>query len=211
MSGPSRAWGLVRQTGLVWAWLVAAGLGCHTEAQEAGEGRLSVRWTGPDTAAFSSRAVAEWCASLHLLEIRAVAGDTGAGIVLHPADTVAPGVYPVRRPDVPDSTGPPSAAVALRWFSKTTIMGYQGDSGRVTVERAPDGSLAGRFAVGARPLVTGARLAATGTFEDLRIVAAPVTCVGREPGDTAGRDTTGRDTTGRDTIGADEAPPDASD
>lgn len=201
MSRPSRVRAFVRQRGLVWAWLVAGGLGCHPESQGTVDGRLSVRWTGPDTASFSSRAVAEWCASLHLLEIRAIAGDTGAGIVLYPADTIGPGVYPVQRPEGPDSTRPPSAAVALRWFSKTTIMGYQGDSGRVTVERTPDGSLAGRFAVGARPLVTGARLAATGTFEDLRIVTAPSTCAGREPRDSAGRGTTG----------ADEAEPDTSD
>jgi hypothetical protein len=201
MSRHSRARAFVRQTALIWAWLVGGGLGCHSKSQDAGEGRLSVRWTGPDTAAFSSRAVAEWCASLQLLEIRAVAGDTGTGIVLYPADTIVPGVYPVHLPGEADSTKRPSAVVALRWFSKTTIMGYQADSGRVTVERTPDGSLAGRFAVAARLLVAGARLAATGTFEDLRIVAAPVTCAGRGPGDTAGRDTTG----------ADEAEPDTSD
>lgn len=186
---------------LVWRWLVVGALACHPDAQGAGEGRLSARWTGPDTAAFSSRAVAEWCAALHLLEIRAVAGDTGAGIVLYPADTIRPGVYPVHRPDLADTARPPTAALALRWFSKTTIMGYQSDTGRVTIERTPDGSLAGRFAVGARPLVAGARLTATGTFEDLRIVAAPVRCAGRQPRDAARRDTTG----------ADEARPDTRD
>jgi hypothetical protein len=134
--------------------------------------------------------MAEWCASLHLLEIRAVAGDSGVGLVLYPADTIEPGVYPVRRPDVADTSRPPSAALALRWFSKTAIMGYQADTGRVTIERTPDGSLAGRFGIGARPLVTGARLRATGTFEGLRIVTAPPTCAGRQPGDTARADST---------------------
>jgi hypothetical protein len=185
----------------VFTAVVAGALGCRPESQGDGGGRLSIRWTGPDTVELSSPAVAEWCASLHLLEIRALVGDTGTGIVLYPADTIGPGVYPIRRPDVADTTRPPAAAVALRWFSKTTIMGYQGDSGRVTVERTPDGTLAGRFAVHARPLVTGARLSATGTFEALRVATAPVTCAGRQPPDTAGRDTTG----------ADEAPPDTSD
>jgi hypothetical protein len=190
-----------RRAGPAWAWLLAGALGCHTEAQSAAEGRLSVRWTGPDTAAFSARAVAEWCGSLHLLEIRATAGDTGLGIVLYPVDTIMPVAYPVRRPDLADTTRPPAAAVALRWFSQTTIMGYQGDSGRVTVERTPDGSLAGRFAIGARPLVTGTRLTASGTFEDLRVVTAPATCAGRQPGDTAVPDTSG----------ADDPEPDSSD
>jgi hypothetical protein len=185
-----RARAVARLMGLAWIWLVASTLGCQPGTQGAAAGRLSIRWTGPDTASFASPAVAEWCASLHLLEIRAVAGDTGAGIVLYPADSVGPGVYLVRRPDVADTTRPPSAAVALRWFSKTTIMGYQADSGRVTVERTPDSRLAGRFAIGARPLVTGARLTASGTFEDLRVVTAPVTCAGRQAGDTVKRDTT---------------------
>jgi hypothetical protein len=197
----SRLRAVARWTALGGPWLVAAGVfGCHADAR-GDEGRLSARWTGPDTAAFSARAVAEWCSSLHLLEIRAIAGDTGMAIVLYPADTVKAGTYPVRRPDRADTTRPPSAAVALRWFSKTTIMGYQSDTGRVNVERTADGSLAGRFAVGARPLVAGARLTATGTFEDLRIVTAPPTCAGRHPPDT----------THRDTMPTGEAEPDTSD
>ena len=191
MKRPSRL--LARHAAPAWRWLLAGALGCSSAPRGGAEGHLSVRWTGPDTAAFSSRAVAEWCASLHLLEIRAVAGDSGMGLALYPADTIEPGTYPVRRPDVADTTRPPAASVALRWFSKTTIMGYQADTGRVTVERTPDGSLAGRFTIGARPLVTGARLNATGTFEDLRIVTAPAACAGRPAGDTAGRDSAGRD------------------
>jgi hypothetical protein len=190
MNRRDRAWRLARPARLLRACLAAVAFACHPESGGPAEGHLAVRWTGPDTAAFSSSAVAEWCASLHLLEIRAVAGDTGMGIVLYPADTITPGVFPVRRPDVADTTRPPSAAVALRWFSKTMIMGYQGDTGRVTVERTPDGTIAGRFAIGARPLVTGARLSATGTFDGLRLATAPVTCAGWPPGDTAGHDST---------------------
>jgi hypothetical protein len=48
--------------------------------------------------------------------------------------------------------------------------------------------------------VTGARLTASGTFEDLRIVTAPVACAGRQAGDTA-----------RDTTRPDEAAPDTPD
>jgi hypothetical protein len=201
MSRRLRARAVARHAGLIWPWLLAGALGCRSAAPSGAEGRLSVRWTGPDTATFSSRAVAEWCASLHLLEIRAIAGDSGIGLVLYPADSVQAGAYPVRRPNTADTARSPSAAVALRWFSKTAILGYQADTGRVTVERTPDGSLAGRFAIGARPLVTGARLNATGTFEDIRIMSAPPACAGRAPGDTTGRDSTG----------AGEPEPDSSD
>jgi hypothetical protein len=102
---------------------------------------------------------------------------------------------------VADTTLPPSAAVALRWSSRTTIMGYQADSGTVTVERTPDARLAGRFTIHARPLGTGSLLRGNGSFEGLRIVAAPAACAGRQHGDTTRRDTTG----------AGEAEPDSSD
>jgi hypothetical protein len=176
---------------------VAAGLGlfalgavgCTSKAEAPRGPRVSVRWTGADTASFSASAVAEWCASLHLLEIRAVAGDTGVGIALYPPDTIDAGRYPIRRPDVADTALPPSAALALRWFSRTTVMGFQGDSGSLMLERRPDGTLGGRFTAGARPLVTGAPLHATGTFDGLRVVTAPRDCAGRPPADTARADT----------------------
>ena len=159
--------------------------GCTGKAEAPRGPRVSVRWTGADTASFSARAVAEWCAPRHLLEIRAVAGDTGVGIALYPPDTVDAGRYPIRRPDVADTILPPSAAVALRWFSQTTVMGYQGDSGSVILERRPDGTLGGQFTAGARPLVTGRRLHASGTLDGLRVVAAPSDCAGRPPADSA--------------------------
>jgi hypothetical protein len=115
-------------------------------------------------------------------------GDTGLGIALYPPDTLDAGPYPVRRPDLADTALPPSAAVALRWFSQTTVMGYQGDSGRVTLEREADGSLAGRFNVGARPFVTGSRLHLTGQFEGVRVMPAPARCVGRSVKDSTRAD-----------------------
>ena len=65
------------------------------------------------------------------------------------ADTIEAGEYPVRAPDVADTTRRPSAAIGLRWFSQTSVMGFQGDSGGVTLERRADGSLSGRFTAGA--------------------------------------------------------------
>jgi hypothetical protein len=178
------------------SWVAAAGLGlfvagaasCGSKAEAPRGSRVSVRWTGADTASFSASAVAEWCAALHLVEIRAVAGDTGVGIALYPPDTIDAGMYPIRRPDGADTTRQRSAAVALRWFSKTTVMGFQGDSGSLTLERRSDGTLGGRFAAAARPLVTGARLRVTGTFDGLRVVPAPNDCAGQPPADSARAD-----------------------
>jgi hypothetical protein len=42
--------------------------------------RLTARWTGSDTSAFSAPVVGEWCAPLRLLQIRAVIGDTGLAL-----------------------------------------------------------------------------------------------------------------------------------
>ncbi|MGH7513029.1 MAG: hypothetical protein ACREOQ_08915 [Gemmatimonadales bacterium] len=176
------------------AWGAA---GCTSKAEAPRGPRVTVRWTGADTASFSARAVAEWCAPLHLLEIRAVAGDTGVGMVLYPPDTIDAGRYPIRRPDLADTMLPPSAALALRWFSQTTVMGFQGDSGSLMLERRPDGSLGGRFNAGARPLVTGTRLHATGTFDGLRVVPAPSDCAGRPSADSANADTAQPDTGAR--------------
>ena len=183
-------------------WVLALGTaGCGRESEAPRGARLSVQWAGADTAGFSARAVTEWCASMRMLEIRGVAGDTGVGIALYPHDTVEAGIYPIRRPEVADSTLRPSAAVAFRWFSQTMVMGFQSDSGHLTLERRPDGTLAGRFAVGAHPLVTGARLRATGSFDGLRVVAAPDDCAGKPPADSASADT----------ASAGEAPADSTD
>jgi hypothetical protein len=183
---------MARRTTAALLALLALGAGCRREAEQRGA-RLSVRWTGADTASFSATAVAEWCAALHLLEIRAVAGDTGVGIALYPPDTIETGKYPIRRPDTTATVPTPSAALALRWFSQTTVMGFQGDGGSLTLERRPDGSLAGRFGAAAQPLVTGTRLQVDGTFDGLRVVPAPGDCAGRPPADSSGADTASGD------------------
>jgi hypothetical protein len=160
------------------ALLLALGAACRRDSTEPSGPRLTVRWTGQDTVEFSARAVGEWCDSLRLLEIRAVAGDTGVGIALYPPDTLEAGAYPVRPPDVADTTRLPAAAVALRWFTQTAVMGYQGDSGGLTLERRPDGTLAGRFTAAARPLTGKGRLHLTGSFGGLRPATAPRDCAG---------------------------------
>jgi hypothetical protein len=151
---------------LLGALGLAAGCGSGKGGRRTGE-RLEARWTGADTAAFGAPATAEWCDSLNLLEILAFAGDTGIEIALYPRDSVAPGTYPVRPPAAADSL-PPSAAVGLRWFAQTAVQGFQGDSGQVSLTRAPDGALSGRFRATARAASGNGRLTITGSFDDLR-------------------------------------------
>jgi hypothetical protein len=111
--------------------------------------------------------MAEWCGALNLLEIVAIAGDTGIEIALHPRDSLASGAYPVHPPGAADSL-PPSAAVGLRWFAQSSVQAFRGDSGQVSLSRARDGALSGRFRATAHAISGNGRLTVTGTFEDLR-------------------------------------------
>ena len=138
--------------------------------------RLTVRWTGADTAVFSASATAERCDTMHLIEIRAISGDTGLGLALYDSGTVRPGSYPIRLPGGADRVAP-AAALALRWFSKTAVQGYQGDSGHVTLRRAANGDLSGTFRGTARSFNASARLGLTGSFDGLRIKPAARGCV----------------------------------
>ena len=195
--------------------LVAAGLigslACSSgEPAASRTGSLDVEWIGADTGKLSAGAVAEWCDSLKVLELRAIQGDTGIAIALYPsgsrarADTVArpgsiprpssaapdtvmpgdsatPGEYPVLSPEQADSSRP-SAAVALRWFAETSIRGFRGDSGKVVLEAIGPGRSAGRFSAHLRSATEGSRLTVTGSFAGLSVTPAPASCAGRPPG-----------------------------
>jgi hypothetical protein len=129
--------------------------------------------------------VAEWCPPLDLLEIRAVAGDTGIGLALFRRGGIEPGSYPVKRPEVADSA-PPSAAVALRWFSKTAVQGFQGESGSVTLRRGADRALSGRFTAAARAINGSGGIKVSGVFEGLIVRPATRGCAPRSA-DSGGR------------------------
>ncbi|MGN6393205.1 MAG: hypothetical protein ACTHM9_13305 [Gemmatimonadales bacterium] len=148
--------------------------------------------TGPprarrDTAAmlaFTAGAAAEWCDSLRMLQVRSIKGDTGVAIVLYPGPRMQPGEYPVRPPEEADSVSPPAAALAARWLSATAVQGFQAESGVVTLTRAPDGSLDGRFHATGHGLPISLRLAIAGSFEGLREARAPRSCAGTPHADT---------------------------
>ena len=137
--------------------------------------RLTVRWTGADTAAFGASATAERCDTLHLIEIRAISGDTGVGIALYDSGTVRPGSYPIRPPAAADSAAP-AAALAVRWFSRTAVQGFQGDSGQLSLKRGANGDLSGTFTAKAHAITTSGHLELTGSFDGLRVKPAARGC-----------------------------------
>ena len=138
--------------------------------------RLTVRWTGADTATFSASATAERCDTLHLIEIRAISGDTGVGLALYDSGSVRPGNYPIR-PPAPAGRAAPAAALAVRWFSRTAVRGFQGESGGVSLKRAANGDLSGTFTAKARAINAKAQLDLAGSFDGLRVKPAERGCV----------------------------------
>jgi hypothetical protein len=135
--------------------------GC--DGQKAATGHLEASWIGADHGKATLPAQAVWCPRLALLEVTAVAGDTGIAIGLYVPDTMVPGPYPVARGAPPPGAGP-TAGVASRWFADVAVRGYQGDSGLVTVQRKGQG-WAGRFSLRMRPIGGEATVDLSGDFE----------------------------------------------
>ncbi len=180
-----RGAGAVLRPGLVLLALVVSACSGAVKGSARGT-RVEVAWTGADTGRLAGAAVAEWCGEPPRLEITAVQGDSGVGIVLYPTDTVRADSYPVLSPERADSSRP-AAAVALRWFGETAVKGFRGDSGSVIVAPSPDGRLSGRFTAGFQSATDASRLHATGTFRNLTVVPPARGCPphpAAEPSDT---------------------------
>jgi hypothetical protein len=148
-------------------------------------GRLEVQWVGSDTGKLVAPAVAEWCDSLRMLQVRAVHGDTGIALVLYPVDSATPGRYPLVPPQRRDSTRP-SAALAIRWFAETSIRGFRSDSGAVSVAALGPGTGSGTFGGRLRSVTEGSLLRLTGSFQGLTVQPATAECAGvaQSPDDT---------------------------
>jgi hypothetical protein len=170
----------LRESLAALGWLATTGLlaACSPAESEARPaGSLEAQWVGGDTGKLVAPAVAEWCDSLRMLELRAVRGDTGIALVLYPADTLVPGEYRMLVPERADSVRP-AAAVALRWFAETAIRGFRGDSGSLTLDSLAPGAGSGRFSASLRSATDGTRLTVTGSFRGLTVTPASPDCAG---------------------------------
>jgi hypothetical protein len=157
--------------------------GCSRAPASPGDrSRLVASWTGSDTARIATHATAEWCDSLRVLEIRAIKGDTGIALAIFPVDSIKPDSYPAMLPLRADSLRS-AAAIALRWFAETAIMGFQSESGGVVVEATDSQRVWGRFEARMRSVTEGSRLVVRGSFFDVPVVAAARGCMKRRPPD----------------------------
>lgn len=158
--------------------VLALATACSRNERADSEGAtLEAQWVGSDTGKLVAPVVAEWCDSLRVLELRAMHGDTGIALALFPADSLAAGDYPAVPPERGDSTRP-SAAVAMRWFAETSIRGFRGDSGSVTLAAMGPGAGAGSFAARLRSTTEGSRLTVSGSFRGLTVRPAATDCAG---------------------------------
>jgi hypothetical protein len=96
------------------------------------EGLLTVEWSGTHRGSFSAPAVGRWCVSDSLIEIIAVRGDTGIGLLILGQDSVRPGSYPVNSPRLFLASRPQALAVA-RWLGESEVLGYEGRGGQVVL------------------------------------------------------------------------------
>ena len=153
------------------------------DSQVVQAGQLEARWTGADSGKIYAPAAAEWCADRLLLEIRAIQGDTGLALALYAVDSIAADSYRVVEPTRGDSA-PPSARVALRLFAPTAIKGYQGDSGKVILERSRSGQLSGNLAARARSVSNGEQIRLSGRFEGVAVMPQERGCASGPPDTT---------------------------
>jgi hypothetical protein len=155
------------------------------------QGHLEVAWTGKDRGSLSGPATAQWCGLRRVLEVQSVRGDTGVAIALYPSQTIVPGTYRVMDPGKAESL-PPSAGVAVRWLGPTIVQGFQGDSGRILVERSSSGLYSGRISARARSVVDTQHIDLSGTFENLVVTRDSLGCAA--PGDSLHQDAESPDT-----------------
>jgi len=169
-----------RASAIVLPFLLSC-LSCGS-ADLGGTGTLEAAWTGADNGSVRTTAVAQWCPERRFAEILGVHGDTGVAIALRELDSIRPGRYAAVLPDSADTTGP-SATVALRFLSRTSITGFRSDSGEVTVTRARDGSLAVDFAVRARAPEAAARIGLRGRAAGVAIRDGGIDCAAGQRGE----------------------------
>jgi hypothetical protein len=167
------------------------GAACARQPSSTAEkAHLDVQWNGSNGGRIEGTAVAGWCAERRVLQISLVQGDTGLALALYPDRALGNGVYPVVDPIRAESMAP-AAGIAVRWLTQTTVQGFQGDSGRVSLERAATGRVSGQVDARARSVVDTQRIRLSGTFRDLVVVQDTLGC---GPADTTDEDAGFEDT-----------------
>ena len=149
---------------------------CRRGPSGAGDGQVLAEWRGTHRGRFVAPMSATHCPESGIVELIAVRGDTGVGLVLYPADSarIASGEYQVFPPGtaVPPR---PAAGAALRWFTGIDLSPFDGTSGSVQVTVA-DSLLSGSLAVRMEQPSGTDTLALTGRFTALVVQRLDAGC-----------------------------------
>lgn len=98
--------------------------------------RVEATWTGADTGKFAGAAHAAWCPVAARLELTAVRGDQGFGLVLYPDSVPVAGHYTGFDVGL-DSVPPrPAAGAALRWYTEMRMEAFQSRRGTLDLSGA---------------------------------------------------------------------------
>jgi hypothetical protein len=154
--------------------LALAAAGCGVIGRR--DGTLEASWTGAERGRLVARATAVWCKDAKIAQVTATRGDTGVSLLIHPAESLTVGRYPVVQPGSARATAP-AAASALRLLGPTTVVGYRSESGTLTLERMAGGRVWGRFESQAK--VTSAMagtIALNGRFSGVRMAPGGAAC-----------------------------------
>jgi hypothetical protein len=155
-----------------WGVVVAVAFGaCDGPDQDA-----ELTWIRRgDTASVRLPASAVWCAGPGWLELFAGRNDTGVALAVFPVDSTLEGrfpIVPVR--DRADSLRP-VAGLAVRWFSDTELLAFEGHDGTVDLELV-EGRIGARVTGHLRILAGDDTLDLTGVFPELPLVRGGAQC-----------------------------------
>jgi hypothetical protein len=83
---------------------------------------------------------------------------------------------------------PPAAGVAVRWLGQTVVQGFQGESGKVVLQRSTSGLYSGRLSARAVSIADTQHISLSGSFRDLAAQADSAGCtpVAEDSDDDAG-------------------------
>ena len=164
-----------RQAAAATAIVLALG-GCGAVAWERDKEGIEITWSGAEKGTMTAPAGAVWCSAARTVQLTAVQGDTGVGIMIYPAESLVVGKYPIVEP-ADARTRPPAASVGLRLVNQTAVSGYQGRAGAVVMERVQGGRMSGHFEAIART-ATGAAgtIRLTGHFASVPLTSGASAC-----------------------------------
>lgn len=138
---------------------------------------ISLRWDGIYKGTAVLPTTVNWCPGGRLAILEGLSNDTGFVLVIHAADTLAPGTLALMPHEFIASTEQlPAATAALRWPADTGVLaGFRAQSG--LLELVPSaGRLSGTFTIRMQPPMSQDTISVTGAFRNLVIESRAVGC-----------------------------------